>query len=517
MIREHMRAAGQRLTQVIRAAEVMVGRVGGVLSLSAISLGVDRLANGSERVFAYQVAEPRVDREGALPLTRSASSFGLLILLVMGLALGSALRSVEGSSSPAEAVGAGNETFASYLPIIAGPLAPDVGHRDFGYGRANAPTGQKPQSKLWHNDGVWWGDLYNTATDRYEIYRFDWAAQAWTSTGAAIDRRARSSADVLWDGNHLYVASAVPPGQSGDLNAYLFRYSYSSASKTYSLDTGYPVSLGSVAVDAIVLDKDTTGKIWITYTLDTSSTARSVYVMRSTTDDRTFTPPFVVPTNGSTNLTSQDISAVVAFNSQIGVMWSNQANDAIYFAIHRDGDPDNAWSLNPALQGPRYADDHISIKSLQADPSGQVFAAVKTSLNDVNPPTSTQPLVLLLTMDQHGSWSRRTFGRVVDSHTRPIVLLDRQNREVYVFATVPVGSPTNGAIYYKKVSLDDQSMQFAVGPGTPFISFGIYTHINNASSTKQALDSSTGLLVVAGDDTSKYYFHNVLDLGATNP
>src|SRR5919197_4394442 len=59
-----------------------------------------------------------------------------------------------------------------------GPVA-DTGTRDFSYSGASAPTGQKPQSKLWFNDGSWWGVLYNSAGTiasgkGWHIYRFDW-------------------------------------------------------------------------------------------------------------------------------------------------------------------------------------------------------------------------------------------------------------------------------------------------------------------------------------------------------
>ena len=48
-----------------------------------------------------------------------------------------------------------------------------------------------------------------------------------------------------------------------------------------------------------------------------------------------------MPVNGTT-VSSDDNSAVVAFDGQIGVMWSNQLDDAMYFATHKDGDSENA-------------------------------------------------------------------------------------------------------------------------------------------------------------------------------
>ncbi len=265
------------------------------------------------------------------------------------------------------------------------------------------------------------------------------------------------------------------------------------------------------------MDKDTTGTVWATFTDVNTSGGRNAYVTHSAANDTTWVTPYVIPATGSGNLTSDDISTIVSYNGKIGILWSNQNDSTVYFATHVDGLPDNVWSQNPALQGPQYADDHLNIKSLQADSAGQLFAAVKTSLNDVNPPSSTKPEILLLTLDNNGSWSRRTVARVVDNHTRPIVLIDNQNRVVYVVMTYQFPGQTSGQIYYKQASLDNPSMQFPDGLGTPFMISAADTHINNSSSTKQTLNSTTDLLVIAGDDTTHYYFHNVIDLGAGSP
>ncbi|MBA2714463.1 MAG: Ig-like domain-containing protein [Rubrobacteraceae bacterium] len=257
-------------------------------------------------------------------------------------------------------------------------------------------------------------------------------------------------------------------------------------------------------MEAIVLDKDSTGRLWVTYTQN-----NQVYVNHSLGDDQTWGTPFVVPVNGAT-VSADDISGVVAFDSQIGVMWSNQVDDAMYFATHTDGDPDNVWQgSRTAIQGPKTADDHISIRSVQADDvSGRVFAVVKTSLGDLQNPSLNAPLMLLLVRDQAGNWTNYRFGRVIDHHTRPIVMIDQEHRNLYVFAT---HDENCGAIYYKKTPLSNIS--FSDGLGTPFIQSSTDTCINNATSTKQNVNSATGLPVLASDDTSKNYLHNIMDLG----
>jgi hypothetical protein len=390
---------------------------------------------------------------------------------------------------------------------LAAPAAQDVGYRDFSYDAASvvAPTGQKPQSKLWFNDGTWWGSLFNRSAEEHHIYRYDRATHTWSDTGTVIDERNSSKADVLWDGSHLYVATAGPTSASSH-SGRILRYSYDAATKKYSVEPGFPVTVTSGGMEAIVLDKDTTGRLWVSYTQN-----NQVYVNRSLGDDQSWGTPFVLPVTGTT-VSADDISGVVAFDSQIGVMWSNQVDDAMYFATHTDGDPDNVWQgSRTAIQGPKTADDHISLRSLQADDvSGKVFAAVKTSLGDLNNPDTNAPLILLLVRDQAGNWTNYRFGRVIDHHTRPIVMIDQEHRNLYMFATAP---ETSGTIYYKKTPLSNIS--FSEGLGTPFIQSTTDTHINNATSTKQNVNSATGPPVLASDDTSKYYWHNIMDLGDT--
>ena len=394
-------------------------------------------------------------------------------------------------------------------PAALASSSDDAGHRDFSFGDSGAsaagygPTGAKPQSKLWFNDGHWWGVFFDSYAEAHQIYRYDWTAHAWNNTGTVVDERDSSRADVLWDGNHLYVVSAGPSSDSGFHSARLSRYGYDPATKDFRLDEGYPVNITSGGTEAIVLAKDTAGKLWATYTQN-----ERVYVSHSLDDDSSWAEPFVLPVEGAT-VASDDISSVIAFGDQIGVMWSNQVNDAFYFAVHRDGEADQAWTTSVVLQGPGVADDHINLK---ADSGGRVFAAVKTALDEVPNRDPSSPLNLLLTRSPEGNWTSQVFGRVSDRHTRPMALIDEEHRDLYVFATSPCCE--GGQIYYKRTSLDD--VHFAEGLGEPFISGTVDTNVNDATSTKQHLNGQTRLLVEAADVRSGYYLHSGIDLSATD-
>jgi hypothetical protein len=391
----------------------------------------------------------------------------------------------------------------------------DVGYRDFNYGTGmNEPTADKPQSKLWFNDGIWWGSLWNPSVRRWEIHRFDWNTNTWTSTGTTIDGRGNVRPDVLWDGTHLYVATAPNTSGSTDQRALVRRYSYNGTNQSYTLDANFPAAVASGPMETIVLDKDTTGKLWVTFTQGSK-----VYVNRSLDSDSSWGTPFIPPALSGTTVNPDDISSVISFDRQngppqIGLMWSNQNDNAVFFATHKDGDPDGVWQPTQlALGGPKNADDHISLKSLEADSSGRVFAAVKTSLNDATTPNPDDPLIQLLVLGQQNQWNKHTFGRVRDNHTKPMVTIDQVNRKLYVFATGPTGT-----IYYKQSDLDNIS--FPVGFGTPFIKST--NSISNVTSTKQNITQAsgigaTGMLVLASDNVNRYYWHNTIQTAAPPP
>ena len=400
--------------------------------------------------------------------------------------------------------------------------ASNAGYADFSFGSAPGadPTADKPQSKLWHNDGSWWSIMFHSGSGTWRIYRLIWPDQ-WVDTGVVVDSRPTSRADVLWDGAKLYVASLVRLSSANQ--GRLYRFSYDTGSDTYSLDGGFPAQIMTGSAETLVLDKDTTGKLWITYTQNSK-----VYVNHSRASDSDWSPAaaMVVPTPSAswTSLSPDDISTLVAFNGKIGVLWSNESSGqfsgssdtAFYFAYHVDGAADTAWTAAPIYRQPAAADDHINIKSLQTDPSGNVYVMVKTSYNTLGSP---QLLLIVGKKQSTGySWTPYVESYRQDGQTRPLLLLDSENRKLYVFTSDEGG----GNIYYKSTSMDN--IQFASGAGTIFMTAGGYA-LNNLTSTKQAVNGATGIVVMASHDNeakidssaADYYFHNYITLPGTGP
>jgi PKD repeat protein len=369
-------------------------------------------------------------------------------------------------------------------------------------GTGSAASGEKPESKLWFNDGSWWGVLFDSASQTNRIFRLDRSQQTWVDTGVVVDRRPKSRSDAQWDGQHLHIASHIFATSAAPGNpARLYRFSYNAAGRTYVLDSGFPTVINDHSTETLTIDRDTTGVLWATWVRGTQ-----VYVSRSA-GNGAWETPFILPLAGADNLASDDISAVVAFNNRIGIMWSNQVDSAVYFAEHRNTDPSSTWQRRTVLEGPNEADDHINLKALDGDAAGRVFAVVKTSLDSAGP-SAAQIRVAARDMAT-GDWSNATFGRVGDCHTRPILMLDSQRQVLHVFATAPdtgcpfPGSP--GTIFEKTSPMS--TMSFALGRGTPVIRDAASPNLNNATSSKQSVSDATGLIVLATNDVTKRYWH----------
>jgi PKD repeat protein len=378
---------------------------------------------------------------------------------------------------------------------------------DIGYegpstsGAQAALTGEKPESKLWWNDGSWWASMWSQPSSAYHIFHLNLGSQSWFDTGVALDNRSSSRADTLWDAasGKLYVASHIfSTGSSSGNPARLYRYSYNASTDTYSLDAGFPVQIGNYKTEALTIAKDSTGQLWATWKQGTTFVVNAS-VCNPVCNDAVWGTPFTPNVPGTkTTFDSDDNSAVIAFAGKVGVLWSNQTDGTDYFAIHGDSDSDTAWAGETALSGQNMADDHMNLKT---DSSGRVYAVVKTSRGG-----STDPLVMLLVRSTSGSWTSTTVGQKRDHHTRAIVELDEVDQIIHVFAT----SPESGGSIYEKTS-PMGSISFPGGKGTVVMT-DVDGKLNNSTSTKQNVSPATGLVVLASSG-QRFYFHQYFSLG----
>jgi hypothetical protein len=427
-----------------------------------------------------------------------------------------------------------------FVKSLAASEKIQVGYRDFPYPEDTAsnsrPTGDKPESKLWFSDGVWWGVLWSTPGNAYHIHRLDRTTQDWLDTGTAVDNRSESRVDVLSDGTTLYVATHVFTGTGAPVTndserGRLYRFTYNVGTQTYTLDAGFPVLVTGGESETLVLAKDSTGQLWVTY-VESNQVMVNHSVLGS--DDRTWATPFVLP--GTKQLEfpasedgTDDIASIIAYDGHVGVMWSRQtynnsvknehlASITMNFAVHDDGADPSAWTSTPIYTSS--GDDHINLKAYD----GSVYGVIKTDKN-------AKVIELLACKTQSSAcrkksdWRRYPVFKTKDNDgnspqadlkaasqpnpTRPILLIDAENRDLYIFASVEQFEQSS--INYKKTKLD--AIKFdPQDPGVPFIKGAPDEIINDPTSTKQNLNSTTGLVVLASDEETFHYFHNDLAL-----
>ncbi len=406
------------------------------------------------------------------------------------------------------------------------PPAPIHGTAGFSYtGVANPPTGDKPQSKLWWNDGSWWADMWTSGG--WKIHKLDRAAKQWVDTGVGVDSRANTSADTLWDGTYLYIAHHVvtistedgPKASRPDSPARLYRYSYDNGK--YTRSSGFPTTITTNSSESMTIDKDSTGAIWATWTqvsgVTTGGYTSKVMVNNSAAGGTSWGTPQTLSGENAT-VAPDDISSIVAFgNNKIGVMWSDHITGSVWWATRTDGQAPTSWKVQYAVRGPNQADDHLNIKSLQADTTGRVFAAVKTSFDMNSTAKNSDPqLQLLVFKPATAAFDKYTISTIGECHTRPQIVLDPENNKIHAFqsgpATTVTGCPysgVSGAIYQKTASLDNPV--FPTGRGTPVIQDATPS-VNNVTTSKQAVTRESGVVILASDNEERRYWF--ADFGA---
>jgi hypothetical protein len=373
-------------------------------------------------------------------------------------------------------------------------------------GTVHNPSEHKNQSKLFYAHGSWWGVLQEPTSREARIQRLDWSTQRWHDTGVVVDERPTARADVLYSGDTLYVASAAS-GTSPVQAVRISAFGYVAASGRWALKPDFPVTISSVGVSSSLIERAADGTLWAAWIAD-----GRLLVTHSTTNDHRWVVPYR-PAVAGTDTTGADTTTeqvgMVTVGDEVVLLWSNQVDDAVFTTSHREGTGDDVWApATIVLKGLRLADNHVNVKAL---PDGRLFAAIKTSLDTVPAAQPGWDQVLLL--DRQGdAWSSQQFGQIRDKHTRPIVVLDTEHNEVLVFATSPTGG---GQIYMKSTWFD--APRFEVGQGAPVLATADAPDMNNATSTKQAVDATTGLIVLATDESIGRYVHLAASLGGPSP
>jgi hypothetical protein len=349
------------------------------------------------------------------------------------------------------------------------------------------PTESDHQSKLWFHAGAWWAIMRDPAAGVIRVYEL-MRDHTWRPTDAVVNAAPTSAGDALADGDELFVA-----GRSGDDVLQVAQLTFDSARRTYRMAPGFPVEAARNGSEAVTIAKDSLDRLWVAW-----KTSSFVRVAHSDASHRVWTESFPPGTDG-TAIPGGGVTAVVAWDAKVGVMWEDQAAGTWRFAVHEDKAPDAAWTTSVVLQGPALADNHLNLVVVPGKPP-TLLAAVKTSQGDAGEPPDS-PLIMLLARSADGKWSTHVAGTVKDRQTRPHLVVDAADGIVHLFTTPTGGGST---VYSKSARLDD--LTFLPGRGVPVLEDN-RAILANLTGSKQPVDGTTGIVLLLTDEVSHRYRH----------
>lgn len=348
------------------------------------------------------------------------------------------------------------------------------------------PTKDKPQSKLWYSDGSYWAIL--PKSDGPSLWQRD--DHGWiehenvNKTLSGIPGRA----DVWAEDGEI---TAV--GVDKD-SLVVFRLIRDSGIKWKAkiLQTLYPPALGD-EIETATIALDDSGIYWVA-----SDAGNKVCVWSSEDSGLQWSEPIII----EEKMTKDDICAITKIPNGIGVIWSDQEEEALYFKSHRDGQPVSEWdSTITVQQGNNNADDHINTV-LAAD--GTLWVATKSSVDSVG-----QPLFVLRVRRPNGQWYNFPYANLEkDNHpSRPIISAVEGDSPMILSGHTIYSHGYSGSIEFGMVDThSSQILREIATVITPDTSDWVGKNIiNDVTGAKRPYGQNQPWIVLASDGQGRVY------------
>ena len=348
-----------------------------------------------------------------------------------------------------------------------------------------APTKDKPQSKLWFAHGSWWAWL-----------PVQHGSSIWRRLAAGWERQPELDAALqglpgqadVWAEGDTVCSVLVEPRRLA-----VVRLKWDSGRRSYRLaaePARFAMPEGGEPVETATIARDGSQRWWIAYNFRRKMLART---SRSAAGDD-WTEPIAV---GEQLASEDDICAIAAMPGGVGVVWSDQDHEAVYFRRHSDGAAPESWEvIEIAEQGGKTADDHISLAVAR---DGTLYAATKNSVDRVD-----HPQHVLRVRDPRGKWSNHPYAPLTREHqpTRPIVQLVEEPARLYLLHTVGLRGrePTHSSIV---VQTADPKRPDPTGTARTLIDGA--TAVNNVTGSKAPLPRQGPWIVLASDAAGNVY------------
>lgn len=357
----------------------------------------------------------------------------------------------------------------------------------------HGPTLDKPQTKFWYHREQWWAILAQEET-RYPaglaIFRFDSECANFHRAGPVVTRAGLATADACPDGDDLYIATRSP--ESG---IELHRLRFDTFTNRYEIASRRTWHLPGVSTPSVSVAVGYGDNLVLTYATD-----RPYLVMGPKANYPDLGVPTAVP-GSQPGLWDVDLSAVVALDTVVALLWSDQSRETFFCALI---DPDGTATIEVAASGGLAADDHIAARVY----GDRLFVAVKTSC-DVDPEHARDDaLILLLIRELDGRWHEHMVCRTDETVTRPMPLIDPESQLVHVLYTHGP-NPGHRSIRARSARLDDLNFSSR----ETVVMNANEAELNDVTSSRMPLTAATGALVGASDGVNRRYHFAFLSPG----
>jgi hypothetical protein len=200
----------------------------------------------------------------------------------------------------------------------------------------------------------------------------------------------------------------------------------------------------------------------------------------------------------ATPASKDDLCAIVALPGGVGVIWSDQAQDAVYFRRHADGAPSGSWEpAEVVARGGRTADDHINT-AVAAD--GTLYVATKNSVDLVG-----HAQLVLRVRNPQGRWTNHPYAvrTAKFQPSRPIALLGGQPPRLLLLHSLyrmDHPKPPQSVIAWQTTDLPRLNLATAAQTLIDAVA-----GVNNVTGPKASLPAGHPWIVLASDEAGNVY------------
>ncbi|TDQ08654.1 hypothetical protein [Pedobacter metabolipauper] len=345
-------------------------------------------------------------------------------------------------------------------------------------------TADKPQSKLWFMDGSWWALLPKSSGPSL----WQRTSKGWIEDPLVSKHLTGYPGRVdVWANDHEVMAVGVASN-------YLSVYQLKKDKKSWQVKVMGKLSAPKSAdndIETATIVQDKTGCWWVA-----ADVGDQVYVWKSV--DGNHWNEAVELGNG---INKDDISTLTILPGGIGLIWTDQNQDAVKFRFHEDNRTD--WNAVEIIeQGNHTADDHLRSS---VSPDGTLWLATKNSVDEIG-----KPQLVLRVRHIDGKWKNYPFANLdsIKKPSRPAVLTTPDTDVVFIGYTEYNAKDSNlGVIKFARVNLNNKNVIMDIKTVIkPEINAEKNTlRINDITSSKDKFPKNGPWIILASDQLGNIY------------